>query len=520
MATRNAYFEDILLDSLLAGVGETPLNSYADAERFTQSKLDSWVKIDLSAIAAGSVRRLAMRVLLFNSSTTLEKGSKIGKLLKIADRSLTLKNPIISQAFDKNVSKLVFCLPDYDEEDEPTLKTVSHIISLGCALHSTKPENVAISKDKAYGEGKLTISSSLSKLIDTLVSSAHHPQGLYLGEAFTFKSGYKGNLVVILAAMRLLNMKGEFIRKRKFSKDSSKAPTSFNELQETFNTLSGLKTDKTMTTTLNCVKSILNSCVKAHNKGFPGGWINASRSLNLVKTDFAVINLLGWVEKVPSQHKLLEVLFNTVDPLESDKDKSKFKLVNITSDKRNFSHREFRTAVALCLPRLTKPSTIDADLKLDPFSVKDLAITNYFCSDRRDILVDRLNEAYGFKVSLKNPKSKTKEIHYKMSRDRLLAESANIPLVAAGVKFDSFSDLPKTTQKYFRDTFRYPIKRTREEEGVPLETETLQMDVDAVGASTESQPPPLKRLKKYTRGQAAAATRKSGRLHAQKEAAK
>jgi hypothetical protein len=510
IATRNAYFEDILLDSLLSKVGETKLSSAADAERFVDSNLTNWVKIDTSAIVGGCVRRLSMKVLLFNSSATLEKGSKIGKLLKIVDRSLTIKSPIISQAFEGNISKLVFAMPDYDEDDESTLKCVSHIISLGCALHSTKPENVAITKDKNLGEGKLTISSSLSKLIDTMVSSAHHPQGLFLGEAYSFKSGYKANLVGILAAMRLINMKGEFIRKRKFSKDSGKFPTSFNELQETFNTLSGLKTDKTMAYTLNSVKAILSSSVKAHNKGFPGGWINASRSLNLVKTDFAVINLLGWVEKVPSQHKLLEVLFNTVDPVvDKEGNTTGYKLVNITSDKREFSHREFRTAVALSLPRIIKPSEIESDLKLDPLSVKDLAICNLFCSDRRDILVDRLNEAYGFKVSLKNPKSKTKEIHYQMSRNRLLAESANIPLVSIAKSFESFTELPKPVQKYFRDTFRYSVKKRDLETGE--EDPDSSMQVDTEGVSTQSQPP-LKRQKKFTRGQAAQAVRKSGRL--------
>lgn len=515
-ATRNAYFEDVLLDSLLVHVGETKLSSSADAEHFTQSMLDAWVKIDLSAIAANCVKRLAMRVLLFNSTKSLERDSKLGKLLKIADRSLTVKTPVISQAFDKGISRLVFCFPDYDEEDEPTLKCVSHIISLGCALHSTKPENVAITKDKAYGDGKLTISSSLSKLIDTLVSSAHHPQGLFLGEAHNFNSGFRGNLVVILAAMRLLNMKGEFIRRRKFAKDSGKSPTSFNELQETFNTLSGLKTDKTMAFTLNGVKAILSSCVKAHNKGFPGGWINASRSLNLVKTDFAVINLLGWVEKCPSNHKLAEVLFNTVDPLEGDNNTHKYKVINITQDKRQFSSREFRTAVALSLPRINKISTIDADLKLDPFSVKELAICNIFCSDRRDILVDRLNEAYGFRVSLKNPKSKTKEIHYKMSRDRLLAESANIPLVLIGKQYETFKDLPNVVQKHFRDTFRYPIKRARESDEAPLEgAESMDVEIEGVSATTSAPPP--KRQKKITRGQAAAAIRKSGRLSALRE---
>jgi hypothetical protein len=287
-------------------------------------------------------------------------------------------------------------------------------------------------------------------------------------------------------------------------------------LQETFNTLAGLKTDKSVAFTLNSVKAILSSCTKAHNKGFPGGWINASRSLNGVKTDFAVINLLGWVEKVPSHHKMMEVLFNTVDPLPTtDNSKQKFKIVNLTQDKRQMSHREFRTAVALTLPRIVMTHRAPAlDVKLDPFSVKDLAICNNFCSDKRDLLVNRLNEAYGLKMSLKNPKSKTREVHYKISRDRLIADSANIPLkTGEGTSFDTFSDLPKPLQKFFRDTFRYPEKRAREEPET-IDSEA-QMNVDTTSSVT-NDPRSSKKAKKFTRGQAAEATRKSGRLQSKK----
>jgi hypothetical protein len=510
IATRNAYFEDILLDAILASIGATKLSTLADAERFVDSKLSLWVKIDTSAVVTGVHKRLSTKAYLFNNSSGLDKDSNLGKLLKIAEKSLTIKSPIISQAYDKDVSKLVFVVPNYDDNDEPTLKCVSQIVAFGCALHSTKPDNVAVVKDSTFGDGKLTISSSLSKLLDTFISSAHHPQGLFLGEVSKMSSGFQGNLVAMLAAMRLLNMKSEFIRRRKFAQGSKQSPTSYNTLQETFNVISGLKTDKSMSYTLNSVKAILSSCVKAHNKGFPGGWINTSRSLNQVKTDFAVISLLGWVEKVPSQHKMLEVLFNTVDPVIDPNKKNTFKLVNITQDKRNFSHQEFRTAVALTLPRVfLKNKDPVSDSKLDPLSVKELSICNNFCSDRRDLLVDRLNECYGFKVSLKNPKSKTKEIHYRMSRDRLLAESANIPLITAeGTRVETFSELPKPLQKFFRDTFRYPIKRAADEQ-------TAEQDVPMEGGVGITDPPTeLTRQKrvKLTKGKAAEALRKSGRL--------
>jgi hypothetical protein len=286
-------------------------------------------------------------------------------------------------------------------------------------------------------------------------------------------------------------------------------------LQETFNTLSGLKVDKSVLFTINSVKAILSSCVKAHNKGFPGGWINATRSFNMVKSDFAVVNLLGWTEKVPSNHKLMEVIFNTVDPPEQDASVKKHKLINLSKDKRSFSHREFRTAVALTLPRLSfKNASPSADIRLDPFSVKSLDICNNFCRDRRDLLVDRLNESYGFLASLKNPKSKTQEIHYKMSRDRLLAESANIPLInAEGTVFKTFSSLPTPAQKFLRDTFRYPHKRTLDEVNQDGEA---SMDVDVEGTQ-QLNSPPLKRRKKITRGKASEAIRKSGRLASLKE---
>jgi hypothetical protein len=244
--------------------------------------------------------------------------------------------------------------------------------------------------------------------------------------------------------------------------------------------------------------------------------------MNSVKSDFAVINLLGWVEKVPSQHKILEVLFNTVDPIEPYGPNQKYKVVNITQDKRNFSHREFRTAVALTLPRIRikkrNMKHVADDVKLDPFSVKSLSICNNFCVDKRDILVDRLNESYGFKVSMKNPKTKTKDIHYKMSRDRLLAESANIPLIDAdGTRYESFSKLSVNMQKFFRDNFRYPIKRSRDEADLEKDLPMSEPNPETgEGASS----PPLKRRKKYTRGQAAVATRKSGRLHAPKSVQK
>jgi len=255
----------------------------------------------------------------------------------------------------------------------------------------------------------------------------------------------------------------------------------------------------------------LNSCIKKHNKGFPGGWIHAARKRNGVKSDSALLYTLGWVEKVPSNHKMLEVLFNTVDP--KDETSKEDRLVNITQDKRNFTHQEFRTAVALTLPRLdtAKPDNHELDMRVDPLEVRNLQICNNFCRDKRDNLVDSLNESYVLKVSLKNPKSKTKEKHYAIFRNRLLNNSSGVPLIDAnGVIYNSFGKLPQKTQKFLRDKFRYPVKRRSEEEG--QEEPASGMEVDETAHHTTVRP--TKRVRTMTKGAAKANIRKSGRLAA------
>jgi hypothetical protein len=453
-------------------------------------------------------------VWLYIYTKSVESNTELDKMLKTIQKSLTIDVSIVEQYYDKDkISHLALTLPDYEDEED-TCKVLVLLISFVCRIHNTKVSNIRISKDPKLGKGKLTISNSFKKLLLDLTASASHPSGLYAGELQKFKSGFTGNLVDMLSAMRLLNHKQEFVRKRKFSQESGKAPVSFNILQESFNTSVGLKTSGETSFVIKFIKSALNSSIRLHNKGFPGGWISSCRRNNNVKTDFALLNILGYTEKVPSNHKLLETIFNAVDPLD-DSSKPKYKVVNITQDKRSFSFQEFRTAVALTLPRLDTsiPQKHEEQMSLDPFSVRNLTICNNFCSDRRDNLVDSLNECYALRISLKNPKSKTKEIHYKISRDRMLAQSANIPLKdAKGKSFDTFSKLPEKTQNFLREKYRYSSKRKDTEAPLLINNEEM---VDVPESVEQTGKDAQVKRRKLTHGQALSALRRSGRLQSQ-----
>jgi hypothetical protein len=509
---RDAYFESSLIDLIATNIDRSTISSLQDCKLAITSYIKDLVKITTAGTANGAVDRVARKLFLYINTKDIGSTPGLDKMLKSIQKTLVINSPIVEQVYDDEVSSLVLSFPDFDAEDEDSLKVIAVLVGFAASLHQTSLENIRINKDSKLGSGKITIPASYKNLVNQVLASSKSSTGLYAGEIVKFNSGFNANIVEMIAAMRLLNLKQEFIRKKKFPSDSKKTPVTFNLLQESFNISTGLKSTGEVTFIVKFIKATLHSAIQLHNRGFPGGWTNACRTRNGVKSDFALLNILGWTEKVPSNHKALEVLFNTVDLKSKDNGLKKDQVVNITQDKRHFSYQEFRTAVALTLPRLDVrvPANHARDMKLDPLSVKDLRICKNFCEERRDLLVDSLNESYILKVSLKNPKSKTKEVHYKNFRDRLLNASANVTLIdARGNKFSKFSDIPEKTQKFLRDTFRYPSKRKEPAASDEAQTaENMVVDTEVQPQSSSRQ----KRTKTMTKGQAKEAIRKSGRL--------
>jgi hypothetical protein len=514
-AQRDAYFESVLTDILVSKTELSNVNSIQDCMLFVKSSLKGIVEISASGVASGAFDRLARRVWIYQVTKSIEVDTQLDKLLKGLQKNLKINNPLIEQVYVGKDSWLLLTLPDVDIEDEDTAKVLTLLVSMACSLHATDVNKVKFQKDSSYGTGTLTCSNTIKKLINDVVASAKNPIGIFPGEIKLFKSGFKGTIVDMLAAMRLLNINQEILRRTKFTKESQKTPVSFFELQESFNAMSFIK-DHGDSYVKKFIKATFSSCIKKHNKGFPSGWIHSVRSQNGVKSDITTLNTLGWTEMIPSNYKFNEVIYSTVDTVKQvtdGKETSIKNMVNLTQDKRRFLHQEFRTAVALIMPQLNAEASQDTwevDLKRDPLKVKSLKISKNFAGGKREQLVDSLNQSFSLKMSLNNPKSKTMLKHYEIARNRMLALSANIPLVdARGVEYESFSKVPAKLQKYLRDKYRYSSKRGAED--LPGETGEA-MQVEGVRPTTG---PPTKRVR-MTRGAVKEAVRKSGRLAASK----
>jgi hypothetical protein len=228
---------------------------------------------------------------------------------------------------------------------------------------------------------------------------------------------------------------------------------------------------------------------------------------------------MGWTEKVCNKSKLLEVLYTTVDEEDTIKDDgkryvTKRSLVNISRDKRKFSLPEFRTGVSMLLPRINCSSNIPIkeQIKPDSLSIKTIeSLTSYMDKSMVEA-VDLLNDAYLLRVSISNPKSKTKPVHYQARRNALLYKSAHLKYRdARGITYKGLFDLPDRILKQFCEILPYAINSKRPAEAAPQAGPSSheEMNVDEDTSIPQGNPP---KKVKVSKGQSAKARRQSGQL--------
>jgi len=293
-----------------------------------------------------------------------------------------------------------------------------------------------------------------------MIGAFDHSLGLYAGEEYSFPSGFKGNLVEILGAIRILRLNLDVVRKRP-QPSGKNAPrvhtTSIGDLQDLFNEKFGLKRSDLPPWAISSLKAILSESTKSNQVFFPGGVIHAVRVRNTVRTADGVLAKLGYVPVVPQDQKLREVLLTRTCEKE-DKDKAKYiALVPDSEWKANgCSFVELRTAVTLSLGKYNPK--VDKGPK-DQVEVESLASitkeTRSYYKEHADT-VDALNYAYAVKISLKDKRSKSKPSHYEEARNRLLNSTSNRPFKdALGNTYLRFQDTPDQIRSYLEKKYHF-----------------------------------------------------------------
>jgi hypothetical protein len=501
-AIKPSYLEDCMFDQLLS-IETEQFNSTVDTELFVSSKLKEWMEFDNNVVFDTLKHRLTVKVSMYKHSKEVPNETKLGKLVHTLKRSNIEDTLLVIYSKQENVGRLAIRVPNIDQEDENSLRILSSILELACLLHGVSSNNLTLYLDEKLDKSPLTITGSLEKLVEKLKSTAKNPYGHWDGPDVTFgkESDFKCTPPGLLAAMRLLATKDFLLRKITY-KDSLKKPLTGFKLQETFNTIFGLKNEKSNSFVIRLIKALLASTVKPYNKGFPGGFIHSNRARNGVKSDMAVLTLLGWVPKVPSQNRLEDVLFNTVDSdLNENGSVKKRELVNLSKKNRNMSFQEFRTAVALSLRKINVRSFTEKDLAKDPLDVVPPMVVENFQENKVITSVNLMQQSYALKVSISNPKSKTSLVHYENSRNHFIASTKHLKLIdARQTEFSKFSELPENVQSFFRKRFRYPVKR--QEPDVEMEEPQDINVTPTTRAVLEGTTNAVNKKRKITKGQA------------------
>jgi hypothetical protein len=465
--TQESVLLDGLLDLLLTFIEVGSVKSLADARLYVHSSLEKWMDISTAMIASDFEGRLAMNLLLFNTGRSLPDGDKLASLLRKVKVKADAEFPIMVLAREPKGSKQVLTIRIPVPDKDGDLQNLSLLINFATTLLGIKDDCLKVVKDETLGKA-VTLPASQAKLLDSIKLSATLPEGDFLGEKLTFSSGFKGNLVEILCAIRVLNAKLGMVRARPTPpKGNRVVPVTLQNLKANYNLKAGL--DKTSSAYgLKFVKATLALLCRSTNMHFPGGWINSARKSNGVTTTEGLLHSLGYTFVVPPDIKIRSVLMTrtTIDPKGNKK-------LSPRGDTEDSVYTELRTALALSLPKIDPKSStsIETQMKTDVLSIKNQSTISAFKENKRLKCVDALNTAYAIQQACKDPKSKAKPEHFESARNHLLHMSYMIDLRDAGSQsYTRISDIPSNAKDHLVKVFKaknlMTKKRSAEDEGV------------------------------------------------------
>lgn len=376
--------------------------------------------------------------------------------------------------------RLTIRVPAYPENDQNSEANLGHLISLATTVLQIDPNEVRLSQDLTLG-ASIAMPNKIQKLLDLLKSSALASTGDYPGEVYKFDTGFMGNVVELIAAIRLLSRKSEIIRKRHdYGPRGPKSVSAVNQqvlLEKVYSDLGVV--GKTTSYGQKFVRTLLSLCTRRNTEQFPPGWNYALKKRNGCAGPDGVIYRLGYAFIVPESTKTMTVLLNSV---KAEKD-GQVKLTDLHNEADGLTYREFRTGVALILPKLNErdPSSMEDQAKAGPERGVSEEMLQTFSG--RSLLVDSLNGAYAIYKAIPNKDSKAKPVNFRDSRDRTINLSVGLPMVdRQGVEYSKVEDIPQRSREYLLKALHYKLnerKRQREEapSGDAMDVEGSASDV-------------------------------------------
>jgi hypothetical protein len=479
-----AYIEDAILDLILANVDVDNITSATDAsavvKSFLKERVFNWTAaLELSSITTHISNKLIVH-LNGKSATGIDR---LAKALVELSTNKESQLPIVVLAHVESERVITVRVPMINTDNHGQMDNLGFFLKFGQKILGIKASNIRVVPDKDVGE-EVLLPTNLNKTLTNVMGSVETSKGLYAGEVQKYPTGFEGNLVELLGAIKILKENITSVRKKPGRKDKAgkmhKSPVvTLNDLQERVNVLLNLKQEGMAPWIVHYLKAVLGECTKYTSTFFPGCFKHAVKERNKVSTNEGILAKLGYVSVVPPTQKLRATILSRVKVTSVEKDGKKSNRYSILewSEKENSEFTqtdftEFRAGVCTLLPKIEPlKGNFKEQISKDVISEKrEKVVATY---NKEATIVDELNTAYAIKSALDSKKKGVKSEHFLQARSRFINSTANKPFVdATGREYKLYRDIPENVREYLQKFLHRKIsaekrKPDNEDQGLP-----------------------------------------------------
>jgi len=474
---QRAVIMDCLLDLSFESEDWQTVSTTQDAVLFVKKLISLNVNIEPADELRSFEKDLASKLDLAISAQSISSTERLVKALEraaIDNDDPTRQNMVVSG------NRMFVRVPNFPDDNLGMVDNLGKLLRWATTVLQMKNPEIKILKDPSLGNS-IQLQAKVERMIDNTIAAMTLPPG-ETGDRAEFKTGFKANLVELLAAVRLLRRYQPALQKGVAPKGKKITPISLEDLRNSINGRAGIKEHGINPFTSIFVKLVFSELTKPSFANFPGKWINSLKVSNGVKNNTGVIYKMGYELTVANPQKVLTVVKTDVREKEQKSKTSEPKKkktekdessnikheVYIMDDKtapEGCSHQEFRLGCMMLMPLIDprdKKSPKD-QLSTDPISVRDKTVLGFY-KKNRDV-VDALNLAYAIKSSLGKKDSKSTVLGYQSARGHAISLSANrVFMDASGKEYQKYHDIPDHVKGYLEKLlFRKMNSKDQEE---------------------------------------------------------
>jgi hypothetical protein len=425
------------------------------------SIVDRELIIEPSLERTGFIKELTSLSNLFISAESISTTERLVNSLNASESTLNpnLPNMVVSG------NTLAVRIPAYDTSNLGQVDNLGKYLRWCVTMLGLKNPEVKILPDSKLGNAIL-LPTKIERMMDTTIASM--TISAEAGDRAEFKTGFKANLVELLAAVRLMRRYQGSLRKATAPKGHGSAQVTLEDLRKSINGRSGLNEHGLPPFIAILIKGIFSEMTKPNFTNFPGKWLNSLKNTNGTKSNIGIIYKLGYETSVPNSNKVTSVVMNTVtmktpveepskkgkEPRRDSKPKPELSVQTKQKVPDGISHRDFRLAAFLLLPLIDPKAkeSLKDQIMTDPLSVKSKKVLGFY-NRNRDV-VDATNLAYATKAALGKKGSKATLLGYKSSRGHAIHLTANrVWMDKNGVEYSKLFDVPEHVRNFLLSHF-------------------------------------------------------------------